>query len=434
MVNISDSLLVSLNDGIHNIYLNRVSSIYSLKLKIIDLFLNNTKINDIQLYVNGKELDDTKSIYYYIKHTNKIIHVNTKLRGGDDPSKILFVGAIIAYIIAFIIYIVILATGFIPMFATFFSIAVGNVITYIGSLLGNITSNILLAELGNVFRQWIVTILSQFSILIFVYVFTNILTIPLMYLSSKNQCDYLSYSHVVGILTSIVFTVLYILWNIPNYALDIGQAIVDEAPVPIIPAIMAPSLEVSKQTVNELKFGWLSWIPPVPLYMLAVDAGVILIKENLEILETFDCKNADSMKSLLENIRIIDNLPTFKLFVETYKLYPALKLLKGVLCTGGDYSKMVKYVNDKNNCFGNNKTLSGKLRIFGNIMSMKGIFAAFCFLVSISKSLNLWLGKLGTIIQIQNSIKTGAVVGCITIFLYIIILIVVYVFKIKSLF
>lgn len=80
---------------------NNLISVYSLK--------NEIGIDDINIYFNGKQLEDNKTLFEYNIRKNDRVQVVKKNRGGDLTG-----GQIFGYVILLLIYVGILLTGLIP--------------------------------------------------------------------------------------------------------------------------------------------------------------------------------------------------------------------------------------------------------------------------------------------------------------------------------
>ena len=90
---------------------NNLISVYSLK--------NEIGIDDINIYFNGKLLEDNKTLFEYKIRKNDRVQVVKKNRGGDLTG-----GQIFGYVLLLLIYVGILLTGLIP----FISFVMSNII------------------------------------------------------------------------------------------------------------------------------------------------------------------------------------------------------------------------------------------------------------------------------------------------------------------
>jgi hypothetical protein len=90
---------------------NNLISVYSLK--------NEIGIDDINIYFNGKQLEDNKTLFEYNIRKNDRVQVVKKNRGGDLTG-----GQIFGYVILLFVYVGILLTGLIP----FTSFVISNIL------------------------------------------------------------------------------------------------------------------------------------------------------------------------------------------------------------------------------------------------------------------------------------------------------------------
>ena len=90
---------------------NNLISVYSLKKEV--------GIDDINIYFNGKQLEDNKTLFEYNIKKNDRVKVVKKNRGGKLSG-----GEIFGYVILLLVYVGILISGLIP----FISFIMSNII------------------------------------------------------------------------------------------------------------------------------------------------------------------------------------------------------------------------------------------------------------------------------------------------------------------
>lgn len=305
-------------------------------------FLNPRNIN---LEFQNRQLTDNKSLYQIGISDNDTIecYMPQATRGGD----LLTILFIIGIIIMILLFCCIKILGFIPFMAnTFFYliewcwnsfkdiIGFTNLESYIE---GKTSSNFNIRFIRPFIRFFgiIFNVLKTFSIYFFIYVICALLIFPILYHRNFQFCASLQVADWIGFTVSIIFIIIYVIMNIPNYNLTLLQKVSKSSYA--LSTTLDPFIKFVEQVANVSKFEIPYAIPIVgtPLlvgyhtaisaimsgiYGLASQADSMVADTQVEFL-----KKIEKYNTLFKNYK---NIPLINEYIDSYGLQNAMDIME----------------------------------------------------------------------------------------------------------
>jgi hypothetical protein len=399
---------VTINNSL-NFCINEIESIYNLKELIKNKI--NIDINNQILHYQHMILDNNKSLQEYnIKNNSNLILIHS-INGGFDTLSLLM---LLIYICAFVLYILILVSGLIPIIAHIY----GYLFNWILSKIGNITG-LSTNRYYNGFTHVIIFILSFVIVYYFVYALTSFITFPIMYTRFDQLCKSMSISNKIGFWVALFFIIIYGIFNIPNFILDITIDMTNMNY--IVATILKPILGLLENFANVGKFVGIYAIPflGTPFlegYHFAVDMMSSSIEQSIELSKSFNCDSQQSKKNIGLILKEQNRQGT--LLYDFIKNYRAENIVESLII--GLIPEIYNSYKQKVD----NMPIWDKFgEVAGKFYTAKYVTKGFCFALKFLHIVANVLNSFGGSAQLANMIKTGNIGGLIGFVVFIICII-----------
>ena len=423
------TIFINNKEDILKLNINEFISIYKLKTIISKKY--NSKIDDINLFYNGKNLKNDTSLKSNNILNNSNLFCNTnKLLGGSKVLKFLL---ILLYVISIILYIGLLCIGIIPLFSHIYTNVASELIDYILKRLGYEDGSFSMIRM---IMRMFTFFMKFFSVYYTVYFLSMIIVFPRLYLKHYNLCGAVKVSKKVGKTIAMIFFIIYILFNIPDI---IETALIDLSNLNlsgnprggplIITSWLDPFLATVIEPLDESKFAFIFSIPyigtpTIEAYHGIIDVVVELIFSTLDSTQDISCEEGgmDKLNFILKNWK---SIPPLKEFIKTQDLNSTIQLLipafddtirTNLLEEIKTYPFWKRYNPFVNSVF---KYYSSEI-----------IYTITCFILKILHYSDDELNKAGNVEQVANMIKVGNISGtCSSIALIVIFILTIFMNK-----
>ncbi len=391
------------------IKINEYESIYNLKEYICNK--TDIDIDDQMIYHHGQILKNNKCCKEYGIRDHDNLIMNRTINGGFDTMSILMW---LIYLCVFMFYILIMASGLIPVVAHTYGYMLDWAIGAAGGLLGIGGNRYFKAA-----KYIIMFIVSIAIIYYFVYALTSFMSFPIVYAKTDKICDSIISSNNVGWWVALFFIIVYGLFNIPNFILNVGLEASNLNF--IIGAIIQPVLGILENFANIGKFAAIYAIPFVGTpfldgYHIAVGLIATAIKEGVDATELFSCNNLALKKKLGMALRSLTEKgsPLHDWVIS----YHAEKIIDSVIIG------LIPELYNNYECKVNNMVFWQKFgNTAGKFYAAKYGSEGFCFALRLMQGIAGVLDNLGGSSQLANMIRTGNMGGLIGLIVFIICII-----------
>ena len=310
----------------YKIKIDSLKSIYSLKNELSKKF--NLSKDEFNILYKNKVLDNNQTSKYYNIEENDILRIVNSKNGGKPLSKILI---LILGIFIFIFFIIFIFLGLLPIVSHFVSSIIIKAFIELDKLIQILDTNNIIKKFTNIplFRflfRCAKKIINFLSILIFGQV-VAFLAVFFIYYFNRSFCDAFNRAWFVSKWTSLMYTVLYMFWDLPNIFFN---TIERNASGEGINEIKGPLTSGFIKLWDRMKQLVLSIIPfagPFYLtYLGGIEAGLIgfqAVEGRLEeLINNFpnyinDIKNNTEFKSFVKENKLQD---VFNMILYTYDL------------------------------------------------------------------------------------------------------------------
>jgi len=477
-------------DRTYTVKINKYESILSLKERLREL--DNIDFDAFFLLHGGRALDDIRSLAAYGIDHGSTIQMEPKLNGGNIFSIEILLAVVL--MIGFGIFFLLMSTGALPVIANVFyyliKYALDSIIgiftsvwnfikqeeagmeTVTGQLGGQQRSGKFNMEAAKTkykklyqnkmeqegaakasnynFLSWIydtfLFILKNGITMIFIYTFAAILTFPILFYKTSDQCKSLNLASYVGILTAMWYFLFYGLYfntidGLINTYLFASSILPNF--LKFIPDFLASTV---KDSWDESKFaGWYA-IPFVGealmVYHETIQSTIMYLKEFLDQESQYGCDDKAKYENLqnlfaniiyknkkngahvehIDNVQVGDSYITSMLreFIKMFKLNATMELLNINLNEGKEYEAEFSTQPFFK------KFLSGDYwnwQVSGILMSV------FCLLLKFATMINNFINAMNGPLGLANMIKSGNISGILTFIAFICIVAYTVIFK-----
>ncbi len=413
---------ICVNNSI-NININEFESVYNLK-EIINQ-LTNININNQIIYYNGFLLTNDKLLKEYNITNNCNLYMNQALKGGFDTLSILMW---LLYLCAFMFYLLILISGLIPVVAHTYGYLLDWAISKIGSFLG-LGDN----RYYKAFQYIIMFIISITIVYYFVYAMTAFIVFPIAYVRTDKLCKSIKSSNTVGFWVAIFFIIVYGLFNIPNFILNITYDVSNLNF--IVGAILQPVLGILENFANIGKFAGIYAIPFVGTpflegYHFAVGLISTAVTEGVNLTTLFSCQDEKLRKKI--GLALREATKKGSPLNDWIQSYDMQKITETIIIG------LIPELYDNYKCKVDNmpfwekfglgfETINGESSsvVAGKFYTAKYATKGFCFALRFMQAIAGVLDSIGGSSQIANMIRTGNIGGVIAFIVFIVCLILV---------
>lgn len=287
---------------------NNLISVYSLKKEI--------GIDDINIYFNGKQLEDNKTLFEYNIKKHDKVKVVKKNRGGGLTG-----GQIFGYVILLLVYVGILLSGLIP----FISFIMSNII---------MKSIVVLVDL---IKHWIdpnnwVNSLMDFMketgipFLGFIFDF-GIISIAMYFLTfacsyelykaywGANICQAFKNSSTLAMFMTMFMTLIYAFANSPTF--------IKRVLTPFFPSFLGGILSGCFNLLNRARNFFIRMMPGSGTMVMVAE----LLTTAISMISEYSYLIEDSLKNYIDFYKMFMINPEYRITSEKYGFKPILDLL-----------------------------------------------------------------------------------------------------------
>ncbi len=288
---------------------NNLISVYSLKKEI--------GIDDINIYFNGKQLEDNRTLFEYNIKKNDKVEIVKKNKGGKLSG-----GEIFGYVILLLVYIGILISGLIP----FISFIMSNII--IKSLVLGVDFIKSITDPNNWVNSFMdfiketalpfIGFIFDFGIVSLTMYFLTFACVYQLYKAKwgdANICQSFKNASTLAMFMAMFMTLIYALANAPTFLKRILS--------PIFPSFLSGILSGVINICGRIRARFIRLMPGSEMMVMIAEMLTI----GISYLSKYSYLIEDSLKNYIEFYKMFMMNIEFKMSAEEYKLRPVLDLL-----------------------------------------------------------------------------------------------------------
>jgi len=288
---------------------NNLISVYSLKKEI--------GIDDINIYFNGKQLEDNKTLFEYKIKKNDRVKVVKKNRGGGLTG-----GQIFGYVILLLIYIGILISGLIPFLSFIISNIIIKTLIFGVDLIKNWTDpNNWVNSFMDFMKETCIPFLGfifDFGIIsIAMYFLTFACTYELYKAKwgDANICQAFKNSSTLAMFMMMFMTMGYATANAPTF--------IKRVLTPIFPSFLGGILSWFMEFFSTIRSAFIRWMPGSGTTLIVAD----LLTTAISMISEYSYLIEDSLKHYIDFYKMFMTIPEYKITSEKYGFKPILDLI-----------------------------------------------------------------------------------------------------------
>lgn len=288
---------------------NNLISVYSLKKEI--------GIDDINVYFNGKQLEDNRTLFEYNIKKNDRVQVVKKNRGGRLTG-----GQIFGYVILLFVYMGILLSGLIPFISFIMSnIIIKSLIIGVDFVKGLLDENNWLHSFMDFIKDTCIPIIrfvSDFGIISIVMYFMTFACVYQLYKEKwgpANICQAFRNCSTLSLIMMMFMTLIYAISNLPTF--------IERVLTPIFPSFLGGILSGCINIFGRLRSRFIRLMPGSEMMVLL--AG--LLTTGISYLSKYTFLIDESLKNYIEFYKMFMMNTDYKMTAIEYKFKPILELL-----------------------------------------------------------------------------------------------------------
>ncbi len=288
---------------------NNLISVYSLKKEI--------GIDDINVYFNGKQLEDNKTLFEYNIKKNDRVEVVKKNRGGRLTG-----GQIFGYVILLLVYIGILLSGLIP----FISFIVSNII--IKSLVIGVDFVKSFTDPNNWINSFmdfvketcipIIRFVSDFGIISIIMYFLTFACAYHLYKEKwgpANICQAFRNCSTLSLIMMMFMTLIYAIANSPTF--------IQRVLTPIFPSFLGSALSSCFSGLSRVRGWFISMLPGSGIMLMVAE----LLTISIAFISKYSFLVEDSLNHYIQFYKKFMMNDDYKVIAEQYGFKEILSIL-----------------------------------------------------------------------------------------------------------
>lgn len=288
---------------------NNLISVYSLKKEI--------GIDDINIYFNGKQLEDGRTLYEYNIKKNDKVEVVKKNRGGKLTG-----GEIFGYVILLLVYIFIIMSGLIPFISFIMSNIILKALVFCVDLIkkwtdpNNWVNSFMdfmketgISFIGFIFDFGIV------SLTIYFLTFACVYQLYKAKWGDANICQAFKNASTLAMFMAMFMTMGYAMANAPTF--------LKRVLTPIFPSFLSGILSGVINLCGRIRARFIRLMPGSEMMVMIAE----MLTVGIGTLSKYTYLIDDSLKNYIEFYKMFMMNTDYKLTAEEYKVKPILDLL-----------------------------------------------------------------------------------------------------------
>lgn len=288
---------------------NNLISVYSLKKEI--------GIDDINIYFNGKQLEDNKTLFEYNIKKNDRVQVVKKNRGGELTG-----GQIFGYVILLLVYVGILLSGLIPFLSFIMSNIIIKALIFGVEFIKNWTDpNNWLNSFMDFMKETVIPFLGfifDFGIIsIAMYFLTFACTYELYKAKwgEANICQAFKNSSTLAMFMTMFMTLIYAFANSPTF--------IKRVLTPFFPSFLGGILSGCFNIMNRVRNYFIRMMPGSGTMVMVAE----LLTTAISMISEYSYLIEDSLKHYIDFYKMFMTNPEYRITSEKYGFKPILDLL-----------------------------------------------------------------------------------------------------------
>ena len=305
---------------------NNLISVYSLKKEI--------GIDDINIYFNGKQLEDNRTLFEYNIKKNDRVEVIKKNRGGKLSG-----GEIFGYVILLLVYVGIILSGLIPFISFIISnIFMKSIVFVVDFIKNNTDPNNWVNSFMDFMKETGINFLRFFFDFAIIALTMYFLTFACVYQLYKakwgdaNICQAFKNSSTLAMFMTMFMTLIYAFANAPTFLKRVF--------VPIFPSFLSGILSGVINILGRVRGRFIRMMPGSEMMVIVAEALTV----GISYLSKYSTLLEDSLKDYIEFYKMFMADSQYKMTAEEYKVKPILDLLFRV----EKFEKGEYYITKKN--------------------------------------------------------------------------------------
>ena len=288
---------------------NNLISVYSLKKEI--------GIDDINIYFNGKQLEDNRTLFEYNIKKNDRVEVIKKNRGGKLSG-----GEIFGYVILLLVYVGIILSGLIPFISFIISnIFMKSIVFVVDFIKNNTDPNNWVNSFMDFMKETGINFLRFFFDFAIIALTMYFLTFACVYQLYKakwgdaNICQAFKNSSTLAMFMTMFMTLIYAFANAPTFLKRVF--------VPIFPSFLSGILSGVINILGRVRGRFIRMMPGSEMMVIVAEALTV----GISYLSKYSTLLEDSLKDYIEFYKMFMADSQYKMTAEEYKVKPILDLL-----------------------------------------------------------------------------------------------------------
>jgi len=288
---------------------NNLISVYSLKKEI--------GIDDINIYFNGKQLEDNRTLFEYNIKKNDRVEVIKKNRGGKLSG-----GEIFGYVILLLVYVGIILSGLIPFISFIISnILMKSIVFVVDFIKNNTDPNNWVNSFMDFMKETGINFLRFFFDFVIIALTMYFLTFACVYQLYKarwgdaNICQAFKNSSTLAMFMTMFMTLIYAFANAPTFLKRVF--------VPIFPSFLSGILSGVINILGRVRGRFIRMMPGSEMMVIVAEALTV----GISYLSKYSTLLEDSLKDYIKFYKMFMADSQYKMTAEEYKVKPILDLL-----------------------------------------------------------------------------------------------------------
>jgi len=310
---------------------NNLISVYSLKKEI--------GIDDINIYFNGKQLEDNKTLFEYNIKKNDRVNVVKKNRGGKLTG-----GEIFGYVILLLVYVGILLSGLIPFISFIISnIIIKSLVFVVDFIKDKIDPNNWINSFMDFVKESCIPIIRFFFDFGIISIVMYFLTFACVYQLYKekwgpaNICQAFKNSSTLAMFMTMFMTLIYAIANSPTF--------IERILTPIFPSFLGGILRACFSGLSRFRGWFISMLPGSGIMLMVAE----LLTISIAFISKYSFLAEDSLNHYIQFYKKFMMNDDYKVIAEQYGFKEVLSILFRIeKFEEGQYSINNDIIPDKN--------------------------------------------------------------------------------------
>lgn len=288
---------------------NNLISVYSLKKDI--------GIDDINIYFNGKQLEDNRTLFEYNIKKNDRVKVVKKNRGGKLSG-----GEIFGYVLLLLVYMGILLSGLIPFISFVISnIIIKSLVLGVDFIKNNTDPNNWVNSFMDFMKETGITFIGfifDFGIISLTMYFLTFACVYQLYKAKwgdANICQAFKNSSTLAMFMTMFMTAIYAFANSPTF--------LKRVLAPIFPSFLSGILSGVINIFGKIRGRFIRLMPGSEMMVMVAE----MLTVGIGYLSKYSYLIEDSLKNYIEFYKMFMINQEYKMTAEEYKFKPILDLL-----------------------------------------------------------------------------------------------------------